>query len=91
MLFVLVGIAMMLLNLAGMGPTAEWNWKITGDLWKFCVPFALAIAWWVYSDLSGLNRRREIAKMELKKANRRKENLTSLGLDAGNRNKGGKR
>ncbi len=91
MLFVLVGIAMMLLNVAEIGPTASWNWKITGDLWRFCVPFALAIVWWVYSDLSGLNRRREVAKMELKKANRRKENISSLGQDVGNRRKGGKR
>ena len=81
MLFVLIGIAVIALNLAGIGPLAAWNWQFFGDLWKFCVPFAFAVAWWVWSDKSGLNKRREMARMEKKKAARRKENLVSLGMD----------
>ncbi len=85
MLFVFIGIAVIALNLADIGPFASWNWNFFGDLWKFCVPFAFAVAWWVWSDKSGLNKRREMARMEKKKADRRKENLVSLGMDQRNR------
>ncbi|HEY4069097.1 MAG TPA: TIGR04438 family Trp-rich protein [Burkholderiaceae bacterium] len=78
--FVIIGIAIIVMNLAGIGPFALWNWDFTGDLWKFCVPFAFAIAWWTWSDVSGLNKRREMEKMDAKKKARREENLTALGL-----------
>ena len=81
MLFVLIGIALIGLNLANIGPFATWNWEFFGDLWKFCVPFALAVAWWVWSDVSGLNKRREMERMEKRKSDRRKENLVSLGME----------
>ena len=81
MLFVLIGIAVIVLNLAGVAPFAAWNWNFFGDLWKFCVPFGFAVAWWVWSDKSGLNKKREMARMEKRKADRRKENLVSLGMD----------
>ncbi len=91
MLFVIVGTLMILTNLAGVGPLAAWNWEIGGDLWKFCVPFALAAIWWLWSDKSGLNKRREMAKMELRKQNRRKENLSALGMGPESRRKGTRR
>ena len=91
MLFVIIGVLLILTNLAGIGPTADWNWEFTGDLWKFCVPFVFAALWWVWSDVSGLNKRREIERMNKKKADRRQENLASLGLDTRNRRKGAKR
>lgn len=87
MLFVIIGVLIILLNLAGIGPFAAWNWQMFGDLWKFCVPFALAAMWWIWSDVSGLNKRREMEKMEARKQNRRKENLASLGLDTRARRK----
>ena len=80
MLFVIAGVLMIALNLAGIGPTAAWNWEFTGDLWKFCVPFGLAVLWWLWADKTGMNKRREMRKMEERKQNRRKENLVSLGL-----------
>ena len=85
MLFVLIGIAVIALNLANVGPFGAWNWEFFGDLWKFCVPFAFALGWWVWSDKSGLNKKREMARMEKKKSDRRKENLVSLGMDQRNR------
>jgi small Trp-rich protein len=91
MLFVIIGVLIILTNLADIGPFAAWNWEFTGDLWKFCVPFAFAAMWWVWADKSGLNKRKEMAKMDERKANRRKENLVSLGLDTRARRKGQKR
>jgi len=82
MFFVIVGVLMIAMNLAGIGWFAAWNWQVTGDLWKFCLPFALAAAWWTWADKSGLNKRREIERMEERKRARRAENLVSLGLDS---------
>ena len=64
MLFVIIGVVLIGLNLAGIGPFGTWNWEFFGDLWKFCVPFVLAIVWWIWSDKSGLNKRREMQRME---------------------------
>jgi small Trp-rich protein len=81
MFFVIVGVLIIASNLANIGPFASWNWEFTGDLWKFCVPFGFAMLWWIWADKSGLDKRREMQKMEDKKANRRKENLVALNMD----------
>ncbi|HEY9064987.1 MAG TPA: TIGR04438 family Trp-rich protein [Burkholderiaceae bacterium] len=91
MLFVIVGVLLILMNLLGIGWPAAWNWEVFGDLWKFCAPFMLAALWWVWSDKSGLNKRREIERMEKKKQDRRMENLQALGLDTRARRKGVKK
>jgi small Trp-rich protein len=91
MFFVIVGVLIIITNLAGIGPFADWNWNFTGDLWKFCVPFVFALLWWIWADKSGLDKRREIEKMEERKRNRRKENLTALGLDTRARRKAAKK
>lgn len=87
MLFVAIGILLIVLNVANVGPFGAWNWEFFGDLWKFVVPFLFAVAWWVYSDLSGLNKRREMERMDAKKKARRQENLVSLGMDTRARRK----
>jgi small Trp-rich protein len=81
MIFVVFGVVLILMNLAGIGPIGQWTWELSGDLWKFAVPFLLASIWWAYADASGLNKRREIEKMEKRKQDRRKQNLAALGLD----------
>jgi len=91
MFFVIIGVLLILMNLVGFGWPAAWNWEISGDLWKFCVPFVLAALWWVWADKSGLNKRREIERMEKKKRDRRLENLNALGLDTRERRKAAKK
>ncbi|MEO8527376.1 MAG: TIGR04438 family Trp-rich protein [Caldimonas sp.] len=81
MLFVAIGVLIIILKIAEVGPFGTWNLEFFGDLWKFTIPFLCAIAWWIYSDRSGLNKRREIERMEKKKQNRREENLVSLGMN----------
>ena len=88
MLFVIVGLVIIVLNLAGIGPVAHWNWNLTGDLWKFTVPFMFAVAWWIWSDKTGLNKRREMAKMAAKKQKRREDNLASLRVGSSGERKG---
>ena len=91
MLFVIIGVLLILMNLVGFGWPAAWNWEFTGDLWKFCVPFVFAALWWVWSDMSGLNKRREIERMEKKKQDRRLQNLDALGLETRGRRKAAKK
>jgi small Trp-rich protein len=92
MWFVIIGVLIIASNLASIGPFANWNWEFTGDLWRFCVPFALAFMWWVWTDRSGLDKKREMDKMEAKKEARRKDNLAALGLNVrNNKRKGGRR
>jgi len=55
------------------------------------VPFALAIVWWTWSDKSGLDKRREIEKMDAKRQARRENNLEALGFDPKARRRGRKR
>ena len=91
MFFVIVGVLIIVLNLLGIGPFGDWNWNFTGDAWKFTVPFILAALWWAWADKSGLNKRREMEKMEARRQNRRRENLAAMGLDTRARRKGPKR
>jgi small Trp-rich protein len=81
MLFVGVGVVLILLNLLGIGPVGAWTWNLTGDLWKFAMPFAFALAWWAWSDTSGRTKRREMERMDQRKENRRLKNMESLGLN----------
>lgn len=90
MLFVVIGVVLILLNLAGIGVIGTWNWELFGDLWKMVLPFLLALAWWIWSDASGLNKRREMDRMEKKKKDRRKDNLAALGMDTRARRKASK-
>ena len=98
MWFVVAGVVMIVLNLAGIGPTAAWTWsmgvengEITGDLWKFAVPFVLAVAWWAFADGSGLTRRREMERDDQRKRDRRQRNIEAMGLGAKKPGAGGRR
>jgi small Trp-rich protein len=81
MYFVVIGILIILANLLGIGPMANWTWNITGDLWKFCVPFVFAAIWWAWADATGYYKRREMEKMDAKRQSRREEQMVALGTD----------
>ena len=80
MAFVLVGVVLIVCHLAGWGPMAQWTWALTGDLWKFCLPFVLAALWWGWADASGLTKRRAMLRDDENKARRRERNIAALGL-----------
>ena len=74
MLFVIIGVAFVVMKFAEFGPVAEWAW------WWCSRRLRSAVAWWMYADSSGLNKKREMHKMEERKAERRQRNLDNLGL-----------
>ncbi len=77
MAFLIVGLILLGLKLAELGPVAEWSW-----LWVLA-PFGLAIAWWAFADMSGLTRRRAMKEMDDRKAERRERSMEQLGLGIG--------
>lgn len=84
--FVIVGVALIALHFAGIGPMAAWTWNLTGDLWKFALPFLLAIAWWFISDATGHTKRRAMRKDDERVAERRKRSVEQMGLKPNERN-----
>jgi small Trp-rich protein len=75
MVFIVIGVLLIGLKLAEIGPVAAWSW------WWILSPFALAAVWWQFADSTGLTKKREIDKMEERKAERRKKNFNNLGMD----------
>ncbi len=75
MALVLIGVLLLVLKLAALGPVADWSW------WVIAIPFAAAAAWWQFSDATGLTQKKAIDKMEQRKADRRARAMENLGLD----------
>ena len=62
MALLIVGIVLLALKLAEIGPVAAWSW------WLVLLPFGLAAAWWGFADATGLTQRRAMDKMDERKA-----------------------
>ena len=71
---VVIGVLLLLAKVAGFGPFADWSW------WIVAAPFIAAALWWQFADASGLTKKREMDKMEQRKAERRDRALEALGL-----------
>ncbi len=76
MAFLIVGVLLMALKYAEVAPVVNWSW------WVILTPFGLAVLWWAFADSTGLTQRRAMDKMDERKADRRKRDMESLGLDA---------
>jgi small Trp-rich protein len=74
MAFLLLGLALLAMKFAEIGPVAAWSW------WVVLTPFGLAVLWWAYADGTGLTQRRAVEKMEKRKAERRQRDMEALGL-----------
>lgn len=75
MVFIVIGVLLIGLKVAEIGPVGVWSW------WWVLSPFALAAVWWQFADATGLTKKREMDKMEERKAERRKKNFNNLGMD----------
>ena len=80
MLFVIVGVILLVCHFAGFGPMATWEFDKPLDLAKFCAPFVAAVAWWIWSDASGLSKRRAMDRDAQRKEDRRRRNIDAMGL-----------
>ena len=70
MYFLLLGLGLLLLKYAEIGPVAAWSW------WVVLAPFGLAVLWWAWADSSGLTKRR-IAQREDERKRKRIERAQS--------------
>ena len=90
MLFVLIGVALVICNLMEWGPMASWNWAFFGDLWKFVLPFGLAVVWWIWSDASGWTKRKAMQRDADRKRDRLDRNIDAMGLGHLHKHRDGK-
>jgi small Trp-rich protein len=90
MFFVIIGVVLIVCNLMGWGPVGHWNWDFSGDLWKFVLPFGLAVAWWIWSDLSGWTKRKAMIKDDKRKRDRLDRNIDAMGLGHLHKHRDGK-
>lgn len=81
MVMVVLGVLLLAMKLAEIGPVGQWSY------WAVLWPFGLAVLWWAYADASGWTKKREIDKMEERKKKRRQDNLEALGMDTKSRRK----
>jgi small Trp-rich protein len=80
MLFVVIGIGLLVAHFMGWGPMAGWQFDKWADLLKFCAPFIAAVVWWIWSDASGLTKRRAMKDDAKRKQDRRDRNIEAMGL-----------
>jgi len=75
MYFIVIGVILLTMWMADLGPVGGWAW------WAVLWPFPCAVLWWWFADSTGWTKRREMDKMEEKKRVRRVEALNKLGMD----------
>ena len=75
MYLVILGVLLLAAKVAEWGPMAQLSW------WWVAAPFAGAVLWWHFADVSGWTKRREMNRMDERKAQRRDRAMQALGLD----------
>lgn len=73
MYLVIVGVLLLTLKMAEVGPVAAWSW------WVVLSPFAGAVVWWTWADATGYYKRREMRKLEEKQEKRRERSMEAIG------------
>ncbi|PKO62484.1 MAG: hypothetical protein CVU24_03865 [Betaproteobacteria bacterium HGW-Betaproteobacteria-18] len=74
-----LGLVLLLMKYAALGPVADWSW------WWVLSPFALAVVWWAWADNSGYTKRKAMEREEQRLKGRR--DRTKSALDANYKNK----
>jgi small Trp-rich protein len=78
MWFVVIGVAIQVMNLLGIGPVAHWTWR--SNWVEMGLPFGLAVLWWFWADTSGWTQRKAMEKVDARREARRQKALDALGL-----------
>ena len=74
MYLLFLGLVLLLLKYAAIGPVADWPW------WVVLSPFALAVAWWAWADASGYTKRKAMEKLDEKKKQRLEKQRKQMGM-----------
>jgi small Trp-rich protein len=90
MFFILIGVGLIVCNIAGWGPMADWKWDSAADVFKFSIPFILAALWWTFADESGMTKRRAMQRDAERKQDRRDRNIDAMGLGHLHKHRDGK-
>ena len=69
-----IGIILLALKYLEIGPVAVWSW------WIVLSPFALAVAWWAWADMSGYTKRKAVERENIRKQARIDKSREALGL-----------
>ena len=69
-----IGIVLLLLKYLEIGPVALWSW------WIVLSPFALAVVWWTWADMSGYTKRKAVDRENVRKQARIDKSREALGL-----------
>lgn len=75
MAFVVLGLILMGMKYNEVGPVAAWSW------WIVLAPFAVAVAWWSFSDASGRTARIQSDKVDARGRERREKAMEALGVN----------
>lgn len=74
MFFLVVGLVLLLMKATDFGVVAGWSWFVV------LAPFALAVAWWTWADMSGYTKKKAAEKIDKKKAERLAKQREAIGL-----------
>jgi small Trp-rich protein len=85
MWFIAIGVAMLVMNFAGIGPVGQWTWS--DRWWAMLLPFGLAAAWWAFADSTGMTQRKAMDKIDAKREARRQKNMDSMGMGVADKKK----
>ncbi|WP_180682716.1 TIGR04438 family Trp-rich protein [Tepidicella baoligensis] len=70
--FLILGLILLVLKWAAIGPVAAWSW------WWVLAPFPLAALWWWIADATGYTGRKALEREEARKQARKQEGRERL-------------
>ncbi|MEO8859630.1 MAG: TIGR04438 family Trp-rich protein [Burkholderiaceae bacterium] len=73
MYFLGLGVILLIMKYMEIGPVAGWSW------WVVLAPFALAVAWWAWADMSGYTKRKAMDREDARRKDRIDRNKTAIG------------
>ncbi len=74
MYLLLIGVVGLALKYLEFGPIATLDW------WVVLIPFPLAVVWWAWADSTGYTKKKEMDKMDLRKAERIEKQRAAMGM-----------
>ena len=83
MLLLGLGLVLLALKYLEIGAVAAWSW------WMVLSPFALAVVWWTWADMTGYTKRKAMERESIRRQARIDKNRDALGL--GTKGKSGRR